>query len=330
VTVMTKSGTNQFHGTATWYHNNQHLNGGAYFRSSSYVKPLTIINQPNATLGGPIKKNKLFFFLSYERTAERDAYFTNLDVAPGDFRPGDFSKWTNLAIIYDPATTVNNDPATRQPFANNSIPANRINPTFTKIVNQLPLPNQTSPTDTAFNLSGTYGIGGVLKLDRHLADLKTNWNATSKLAVWGKMSYLTAPVQGKYPWGALGGPALGTEGIGDTKTYVPTMGFTYSAGPRFLFDGTFGITRFDQGVTIPGLEKNGGLDVWNIPGTNGGRQYANDTRYGSYPWLNGFGFTGVGFSQGWTPVTRAERTYEFRTNFTYIRGAHEMRWGFEP
>ena len=330
ITVMTKSGTNQFHGTATWYHNNQHLNGGAYFRSATYVKPLTIINQPSATFGGPIKKNKLFFFLSYERTAERDGYLSNLSVAPAEFRAGDFSKYTNLSLVYDPQTQVGNDPSTRQPFSNNTIPQNRINQTFAKIVNQLPLPNQPSVSADPFNLDANYGISGVLKLDRHLSDLKTNWNATSKLAVWGKMSYLTAPVQGKYPFGDLGGPALGTEGFGDTKTYVPTMGFTYAAGPRLIFDGTFGITRFDQGVTIPGLDKNGGLDVWGIPGTNGGRQYASDPRYGSYPWLTGFGFTGIGFSQGWTPVTRAERTYEFRTNFTYIRGAHEFRWGFEP
>jgi hypothetical protein len=305
------------------------LNGGAYFRSASYVKPLTIINQPSATLGGPIKKNRLFFFLSYERTAERDGYFSNLSVAPADFRTGDFSKWTNLSIIYDPATQVGNDPSTRRPFDNNVIPANRISPIFTKVVNQLPLPNQTSPTDTAFNLSGNYGIGGVLKLDRHMSDLKTNWNANSKLAVWGKMSYLTAPVSGKYAWGDLGGPTLGTEGVGDTKTYVPTMGFTYTAGPRFILDGTFGITRFDQTVTIPGLDKNGGLDVWGIPGTNGGRQFASDKRYGSFPQLTGFGFDYVGFGATWTPVTRAERTYEYRSNFTNIRGAHELRGGFE-
>jgi outer membrane receptor protein involved in Fe transport len=330
ITVMTKSGTNQIHGTATWYHNNQHLDGSAYFRSASYTKPLTIINQPSATFGGPIKKNKLFYFLSYERTAERDGYYSNLSVAPAAFRSGDFSNYTGLSLVYDPATMVGTDPATRQPFPNNTIPSNRINQTFTKIVNQIPLPNQPSVTADPFNLSGNYGISGVLKLDRHMSDLKMNYNATSKLAVWGKMSYLTAPVSGKYAWGDLGGPSLGTEGVGDTKTYVPTMGFTYTLSPRFLFDGTFGITRFDQSVTIPGLNQNGGLDVWGIPGTNGGKLYSKDLRYGSFPQLTGFGFDYIGFGATWTPVTRAERTYEYRTNFTYIRGPHEMRWGFEP
>jgi outer membrane receptor protein involved in Fe transport len=330
VTVTTKSGTNEFHGTATWYHNNQHFNGGPYFRAKNYVKPLTIINQPSATFGGPLKKDKLFFFFSYERTAERDGYSSNLSVAPADFRVGDFSKWTSYSIVYDPATMVNNDPATRQPFANNVIPTNRISPIFTKIVNQLPLPNQMSPTDTTYNLSGNYGVSGVLKLDRHLLDYKVNYNISTKLAVWGKMSYLYAPVTGKYPFGELGGPPLGTEGIGDTKTYVPTMGFTYTLSPNMLIDGVFGITRFDQDVTIPGMDQNVGLDVWGIPGTNGGRQYANDKRYGSLPRLGGFGFDYIGFGATWTPVSRRERTYEYRTNFTYLHGAHQFRWGFEP
>lgn len=329
VTVTTKSGSNDIHGTATWYHNDQHFNGGPYFRASNYVMPLTIRNQPSVTVGGPIKKDKLFYFFSYERTSERTGYSSNLSVAPPDFRVGDFSKWTSLAIVYDPATMVNNDPSTRQPFPNNTIPPGRISPIFTKIVNQLPLPNQTAPTDP-WNLSGNYGISGVLKLDRHLLDYKTNWNPTSKLAVWGKMSYLSAPVRGVYPWADLGGTPLGTEGIGDTKTYVPTMGFTYTFSPRFLFDGVFGITRFDQDVTIPGLDKNVGLDVWGIPGTNGGRQYASDKRYGSLPQLTGFGFDYIGFGATWTPVSRRERTYEYRTNFTHIRGAHQLRWGFEP
>jgi hypothetical protein len=329
ITVMTKSGTNEIHGTASWYHNDQHLNGGPYFRSSTYVKPLSILNQPSVTIGGPIKKDKLFYFASYERTAERTGYSSNLSVAPADFRAGDFSKWTNYAVVYDPASAVNNDPTTRQPFPNNVIPGDRISSTFTNIVNKLPLPNQVSPTDP-FNLSGNYGTSGVLKLDRHLFDVKTNYNPTAKLAVWGKFSYLTAPVQGVYAWGALGGPSLGTEGIGNTKTYIPTMGFTYTLSPKFLFDGVFGITRFDQDVTIPGLDKNYGLDVWKIPGTNGGRQFANDiAHYGSYPQLTGFGFSYIGYGATWTPVSRRERTYEFRTNFTNIRGAHELRWGFE-
>ncbi|HWR51867.1 MAG TPA: hypothetical protein VN428_12210, partial [Bryobacteraceae bacterium] len=274
-------------------------------------------------------KDKLFYFVSYERTFERTGNSGNYATPPADFRNGDFSKWSNYALVYDPATMVGNDPKTRKPFPNNIIPKDRFSPIFTSIMSGLPMPNQTSPTDTN-NLQGTYSASGTMKLDRHMLDAKTNWNVSQKLMIWGKWSYMSAPVSGLYAFGDLGGPALGTDGFGDTKTYLPTAGFTYSASPTFLIDAVFGYTRFDQTVGIPGGDTNVGLDVWKIPGTNGGTQYADDTRYGGLPYLGGFGFTNVGIEATWAPLFRKERTYEFRTNFSKIQGAHELRWGFEP
>ncbi|MBE0656352.1 MAG: carboxypeptidase regulatory-like domain-containing protein, partial [Bryobacteraceae bacterium] len=104
ITVSTKSGTNDLHGVGFWFHNNQHFNTAPYFRSATYKKPLTIFNQGGGTIGGPIKKDKLFYFFSFERTMERTGYEGNYSVAPQDFRDGDFSKWTNIGIVYDPAS----------------------------------------------------------------------------------------------------------------------------------------------------------------------------------------------------------------------------------
>jgi hypothetical protein len=84
-------------------------------------------------------------------------------------------------------------------------------------------------------------------------------------------------------------------------------------------DGVFGYSRFDQTVEIPGQDKNVGLDVWGIPGTNGGRQYSDDPRYGGLPLLNGFGFDAWGVA-----------SYTYQTNFSKLVGSHELRWGFEP
>jgi outer membrane receptor protein involved in Fe transport len=327
ITVATKSGTNGLHGSAFWYHNDQHLNSGPYFRSSTFQKPVTIFNQPGGTIGGPIKKNKLFYFFSYERTMERTGNSGNYSTAPADFREGDFSKWINYSVVYDPASS--SDPAKRQPFPNNVIPKARINPLFDAIQRLAPLPNQTSLTDPN-NLQGTYAASGTTKLDRNMYDVKINWNPTSKLAVWGKYSRMGAPVAGKYVFGELAGPALGTEGFGDTKVNIPTVGFTYTFSPTFLMDGVFGYTRMDQEVSVPGLDKNVGLDVWKIPGTNGGRQYASDKRYGGPPQLDGFGFSYWGLGAGWTPLFRHDRSYTAPVNFSKIAGSHELRWGFEP
>ena len=174
----------------------------------------------------------------------------------------------------------------------------------------MPLPNQVSVTDP-LNLSGNYGVGGVLKLNRNQYDTKVNYNVTHKLTAWGKYSRMDAPVEGKYPFGDLGGSALGTAGKGETTTQIVTGGFNYTISPTFIFDGVSATRGMDQFVGIPNVDKNVGLDVWKIPGTNGGKQYANDTRYGGAPNITGFGFSDIGFIDTWTPVWRHERSYTY-------------------
>src|SRR6185295_18996958 len=329
VTLATKSGTNTLHGTGWWFNNNQHFNSDpTYFRPNGYKKPVAILNIFGGNIGGPIVKDKLFYFVNFERTTERTGQFGTYSVAPSDFRAGDFSKWTTLSIVYDPDSAPQANNTARTPFPNNVIPSNRINPIFPNIYKDMPLPNQVSVTDP-LNLSGNYGVGGVLRLNRNQYDSKVSYNVNHNLSTWGKYSRMDAPVEGKYPFGDLGGSALGTAGKGETTTQIVTGGFSYVMSPTFIFDGVFGYTRMDQFVGIPNVDKNVGLDIWKIPGTNGGKQYANDTRYGGAPNITGFGFTDLGFIDTWTPVWRHERSYTYQTNFSKIHGAHELRWGLE-
>ncbi|HBY63970.1 MAG TPA: hypothetical protein DEH78_29455, partial [Solibacterales bacterium] len=290
VTLATKSGTNDLHGTGWWWHTDQHLQSDpVYFRSSTYRKPLNILNIFGGNIGGPIKKDKLFYFFNFERTTERTGVFGNYSVAPADFRAGDFSKWTNLAIVYDPASAPQNSNTTRTPFPNNVVPRERWNPIFPNLYSKMPMPNQVSVTDPN-NLGGNYGVSGMLRLNRNQYDTKINYNVSPSVMVWGKYSRMDAPVAGVYPFGDLGGSALGTAGQGDTTTQLVTAGFNKMFSGTFLMDGVFGYTRMDQFVGIPNVDRNVGLDEWKIPGTNGGRQYANDTRYGGAPAITGFGF----------------------------------------
>ena len=100
VTLATKSGTNTLHGTGWWFHNNQRFNSDPiYFRAAGYKKPLSILNIFGGNIGGPIKKDKLFYFFNFERTTERTGYFGNYSVAPADFRAGDFSRFTQYSVV---------------------------------------------------------------------------------------------------------------------------------------------------------------------------------------------------------------------------------------
>src|SRR5260370_3664929 len=130
------------------------------------------------------------------------------------------------------------------------MPSNRINSIFPNIYKDMPLPNQVSPTDP-LNLSGNYGTSGLLRLNRNQYDTKINYNVSQKLAVWGKYSRMDSPVEGKYPFGSLGGAALGTAGKGETTTQLATGGLKHSPSPAFLFFRGLGLTPLDQLLRIP-------------------------------------------------------------------------------
>jgi len=120
VTVATKSGTNQFHGSAFEYHDNQHLKTRNFFLPATSGKAKNIFNIFGGTLGGPVIKDKLFFFGSFEGTLERAGITRPTDAVPtAAIRAGDFS---GLPVtIYDPMTG-SPDGTGRQPFANNQFP----------------------------------------------------------------------------------------------------------------------------------------------------------------------------------------------------------------
>ena len=330
ITVVTKSGTNDLHGVGFWFHNNNRLNTAPYFRSASYKGlPKTTLNIGGGTIGGPIIKNKLFYFFSYERTMEGTGYEDDYGVAPQAFRDGDFSAWNGYAKVYDPASAPSTSPELRTQFAGNIIPKIRISPIAGKIYNGMPLPNQISPTDPN-NFDNNFHSSAVLSLTRNQYDFKPSWVVNDKLSVWGKYSRMDAPVSGAYAFGDKGGPALGTDGKGETTVQLVTTGYNYTLSPSFLMDGVFGYTRMDQTVSIPGQDSNVGLDEWGIPGTNGGSQFANDPRYGGLPNVTGLGFDAVGIAATWAPLFRKERSFTFQGNFSKLAGAHEIRFGFEP
>ena len=98
ITVLTKSGTNQFHGSLFEYHDNQHLKAFNYFAKANPLadgtaspKPLSIYNNYGGTIGGPIKKNKLFFFYSFDGTRQRAGAVGTYSVPTAAMRAGNFS-----------------------------------------------------------------------------------------------------------------------------------------------------------------------------------------------------------------------------------------------
>src|SRR6266542_18765 len=139
ITVITKSGTNQLHGALFEYHEDQALRARQYFETPAVAprKPLSILNDFGGVLGGPIKRDKLFFFGGWDGTYERDNRNAGLVTVPTlGLRNGDFSG--TGTTIYDPFSG-NPDGTGRTPFANQA--AIPIDPIAAKIISYIPPPN---------------------------------------------------------------------------------------------------------------------------------------------------------------------------------------------
>jgi hypothetical protein len=145
VNVQIKSGTNQFRGSAFEYHDNNHTKAKPWILPPTEDKPKRVYNQYGGTLGGPIIKNKLFFFGSYEATSDRQLGTRFLTLPTAEMRNGILSG--GAVRVFDPATgdLIGRN---RTEFAGGVIPASRIDPIARKILQDLPLPNIAGRTGT--------------------------------------------------------------------------------------------------------------------------------------------------------------------------------------
>ncbi|HEV2378972.1 MAG TPA: carboxypeptidase regulatory-like domain-containing protein [Terriglobia bacterium] len=139
--VITKSGTNRFHGTLYEFNQNDLYDAANFFVNSvNQTKPTVRWNEYGGNLGGPIKKDKAFFFFNFQRNpvGNHATGFYNYPTAA--MRAGDF---TGLPTVYDPSTTTQlpDGTYTRTPFPNNQIPADRIDPAAKNILGYYPMPN---------------------------------------------------------------------------------------------------------------------------------------------------------------------------------------------
>lgn len=329
VTVITKSGTNAFKGSGFEFYNSDKLNANAYFFGSGTMpKKLPLeANTYGGTLGGPIKKNKVFFFGSFEGYKRAESLFTFFSVPDAALRAGNFSNAvvsaTNSAqqTIYNPFTG-NADGSGRQPFPNNQIPSNLIDPIALKVLNLFPLPNITGLG--AGGLTNNYQRQENRTVDRKNYDMKVNWNRTMAHQIWGKYSFMNAVVDDLTNY--LGPDPNATGDGGFTKVWQATGGQTWTMSPTLLMDMTFGFSRQHQQVYGPDFQAgNFGLDTLGIPGTND--QGIGDQRYAGYPQFD-TGFSAVGNRDGWNPIFRDERTYSLATNLTKMKGRHDLRGGY--
>jgi len=311
--VVLKSGGNQFRGSAYEFNRVNALYARNFF--SATPAPHTVFNQFGVTYGGPIKKDKLFFFADFMLIRSRVGNFNQFTVPTNAFRSGDLS--AAPSIIYDP-TTGTPDGKGRTPFKNNQIPDSRISPIAKKMLALIPSPTQAGLTN---NWQGPT----VLSKDTNAFDFKIDYKVGSLDSMSVRYDYSRPRVFDPGAYGNLaGGPRSGGfAGEGIQRAQSGAFNYTHIFTPRFIADFRFGIMRYrndaknqDNGTNASDAIGIKGVNLdWFTSGLTGVN-------------VNGFSNPIVGYSAS-LPWIRAETNFDYVSNWTYVKGNHTIKWGVD-
>ena len=308
VNVVTKSGSNAFHGTVFEFHRNDKFDSHIYSFTPAQAaapKPDFQWNQYGFTAAGPVARNRVFFMSNFEGFQDDKTFLNNFTVPTAAMRSGDFSAFATPLL--DPATcTVAGGVRSCQTFPGNRIPANRIHPTSQDLLEFYPEPNAAGTT-----LNHLAEVDRVI--DRKQYTQRMDFNQSSALN-W----------MGRYSWSHDDEvtPALKLNGskllntvhqlmIGNTYTLSPTVLNEFRFGYNSFFN-TFGrelafVRDVVKELGIPGVS-TGPPESWGIP-TVGISGY------------NGFGDSTEG------PYTNRNKVFEFTDNLSWFRGTHSFKAG---
>ena len=310
--VTIKSGTNDFHGSAYEFNRVSAL---AARRTDLLVKPPVTYNYFGLTFGGPIIKNKTFFFGDYLGVRDRLGKGQRYTIPTQAFRAGDLS--LSPTTIYDP-TTGNPDGTARSPFPGNVIPTSRISPIASRLNALIPAPTSANSNGVNFESStvrakNTDGFDG--KLDH-------SFNENNRVSV--RYSYQRPEVIDPPLYGLAGGPANGGfAGTGITKTQSAGLNYTRVLSPTLITELRVGLMRYrnDAYATDYGSKAS---DAVGISGVNISDLTSGLTNID----IQGFSNPVVGYSLS-LPWIRFETNWNFVNNWTKILGNHTLKFGVD-
>jgi carboxypeptidase family protein/TonB-dependent receptor-like protein len=319
INLQIKSGTNAVHGSAFEYYDGNALEARAFFLPPGQQNGKLVENQFGGTLGGPILKNKLFYFGSYEGTYWHALAGGIFSIPTPAMIAGDLSGSTTP--IYDPMTGTSTGTG-RTVFPGNQIPLSRMPAPV-----QLILPFWPSPNIPGGASQNNYYGTGPFFLDRNTVDSKVNWIVSPKLTTYVRYSYLhfntfNGTTFGNQFGGAPLPPIGGQAGPAFGDTTSVTASATYVASPTLVFDTYFGYTRAQGNSQQPELNQNIGLNVLKIPGTNGTRWFE-----GGWPEFTIADFAAFGAPDAIQPNLLNDPAYEWVFNVGWTHGAHSIRFG---
>ncbi|HEY7306526.1 MAG TPA: carboxypeptidase regulatory-like domain-containing protein [Bryobacteraceae bacterium] len=332
VTTQTRSGSNTFHGSAFEFLRNSYLDARSYFNAVGQPQPPYRRNQFGGSLGGPIWKNKTFFFGDYYGWREvKGQTFINT-VPTAQDRTGNFSDLPET--IYDPySTAIVNSKRVRTPYLNNTIPASQLNSVGLNVASIYPLPNlpgfQNNRVDTlSRNLDDN---GGNLRIDHKFSEKDSlfgrysfeQFNLFDTKGQGGCCIPTPASAASQFDLGPFiaGGQntVLAASGFAFNETHIfsPTVVNQFIAG----YARTNPLTRQSdyghdaatslgiQGVNISSFTT--GIPTMNISGVPG---------FSNYTSLNG--------GPSFLPANPRQTSYQLQDDISFVRSSHNLKVGY--
>ena len=307
VNILTKAGSNALHGTAYGFWRNDRFDSRDYFAT---VDPLLKQKQFGGSIGGPLVRDRTFYFGDYEGFRSRQGQVNLLTVPTARMRNGDFSEVPTL--IYDPIT--------RQPFPGNVIPGNRIDPIAARFLALYPDP--TSP-----GLANNYSSTTLRTQNSTTADARIDHRFSDTNSVWGRYSINDSrtvtppgcpPVNGIHG-NCLTGTNAGFPGPNDTDAQAVQVNFVRIFSPSMVgeFKGGYmkvGIFSYPSNYQT-NVSQQFGLNGVNIDDLASGLALQNIV-----------GFALLGDTQNIPLITR-NWTQQYNASITKTTGAHNIKFG---
>jgi hypothetical protein len=317
VNASIRSGTNQFHGSAWDYLRNSYMDASPYFQPALTAKPQFIQNQYGATIGGPILKNRTFFFFAWQSSRIRDAA-PQLAVVPTQTQlQGFFSK-----PIFDPSTTVANPHGSgyvRTQFANNYIPPSRFDPVAAKLISLFPAPNLSGSNNFFSNQKED------VDNDQYLARIDHSFSAKDNVFAHFVDSRSTNVLPAQLP------PPTSSPSIVHPEAHSFAASWSHIFTASLLNEARVGYQETREKQNINGARL---FDQYGIIGAPDDPEILGLPTF-AVSGLSTIGTTGPGTLQtaatgsGNLPIDKQGRTIQANDNLTLERGRHTLKAGFD-
>ena len=318
VNLTTRSGGNAFHGSVFEFFRNEHLNARNFFQRASPTKPEHRRNQYGGVLGGPVVRDRTFFFVDYQGQRQRIGRTVTSTVPTLLQRQGIFTEAIagRIPVIYDPATTVG---SSRSPFPGNTIPRSAMDPVALSLLDRYPLPTSAG---TANNYSRTADEIN----DQEQGDVRLDHKfASGRDQAFGRLTYFqdrSVPVTA-FPDGSGTIPA-GSVAIGPQKTraWAFASNYRHTFSSNLLNEVRIGDTRRSVERTATQLPGPAGAAL-NVPGIPTNAHFPNTMPT----------FAPNGYQQLGSPMSTASNfntsVTEIADSLTWLKGRHTVKMGLD-